>query len=100
MGKGTQCAKIIKDFNFEHISVGEMLRDEQKKPESTFGEFIKESIENSVIVPPSLTIMLLKSKIQAIQARGKGVLIDGFPRSIGQAVAFEQEVGSPSAILA
>ncbi|CAM1507552.1 Fc.00g071930.m01.CDS01 [Cosmosporella sp. VM-42] len=92
VGKGTQCAKIRRDFDFEHISVGDLLREEQNTPGSVFGDFIKESIENSVIVPPSLTMMLLKSKIQAIQEQGKGVLIDGFPRSVGQATAFEQEI--------
>lgn len=100
VGKGTQCAKIIQDFNVEHISVGELLREEQKNPNSVFGEFIKESIANSVIVPPPLSIMLLKSRIQAIQAKGKGVLIDGFPRSIGQAVAFEQEISDKYSTIA
>lgn len=92
MGKGTQCAKLVEDFNLEHISVGDLLRNEKDDPDSVFGEFLQESMQNSVIVPPSLTTMLLKDKIQEIQSRGNNVLIDGFPRSIEQAKAFEAEV--------
>ncbi|CCF42545.1 cytidylate kinase, partial [Colletotrichum higginsianum] len=91
VGKRTLCACIAENFNFAHVSVGDLLREEQNNPESRFGDFIRESIQNSVIVPPSLTMMLLKDKVEAIQSQNKGVLIDGFPRSIDQAVAFEQE---------
>ncbi|KAK6223020.1 cytidylate kinase [Colletotrichum tabaci] len=91
VGKGTLCARITENFNFAHVSVGDLLREEQNNPESRFGDFIRESIQNSVIVPPPLTMMLLKDKVEAIQSQNKGVLIDGFPRSIDQAVAFEQE---------
>lgn len=79
-------------FGYDHISVGDLLREEKDKPGSVFGAFITESIQNSVIVPPSLTLMLLKNKMQKVQGEGRGVLLDGFPRSVSQAVAFEQEV--------
>ncbi|KAJ0167421.1 Uridylate kinase, partial [Colletotrichum tanaceti] len=92
VGKGTQCTHVAKDFDFQHVSVGDLLRQEQDSPRSLFGDFIRESIRNSVIVPPSLTMLLLMERIQSIQSMGKGVLIDGFPRSVSQAVAFEQEV--------
>ncbi|KAK2061337.1 P-loop containing nucleoside triphosphate hydrolase protein [Colletotrichum caudatum] len=92
VGKGTLCTRIAEKFNFAHLSVGELLREEQNDPASDFGDFLRESIQQSVIVPPYLTIMMLKDKVQSIQSQNKGVLIDGFPRSIEQAVAFEQEI--------
>ncbi|KAF4895138.1 Uridylate kinase [Colletotrichum fructicola] len=98
VGKGTQCTRVAKDFDFQHVSVGDLLRQEQDSPGSLFGDFIRESIRNSVIVPPSLTMLLLKERIQSIQSMGKGVLIDGFPRSVSQAVAFEQEVDATGSV--
>ncbi|KAF4958654.1 hypothetical protein FSARC_10968 [Fusarium sarcochroum] len=85
---------IVENFNFKHISVGDLLREEQNTAGSVFGEFIATSIRHSVIVPPSLTLLLLKDKIQTAQAQGQGVLIDGFPRSISQIVAFEREIST------
>lgn len=75
------------------VSADRLLREEQNRPGSIFGDFIKESLEKSVLAPTSLTTMLLKSKIKEIQSRGRGVLIEGFPQSVSQAVAFDREVG-------
>ncbi|KPM37043.1 hypothetical protein AK830_g9530 [Neonectria ditissima] len=88
----TQCARLAEEFDFEHVSVGDLLREEQDRQGSIFGRFIKETLESSAKVPPSLILMLLKRNVRNIQSRGKGILIDGFPRSVAQAVAFEQEV--------
>lgn len=92
VGKGTVCARLVDALGYEHISVGDLLREEKNRPDSVFGSFIAESMQNSVIVPPSLTLLLLKDKIQQAQADGRAVLVDGFPRSVSQALAFEQEV--------
>lgn len=92
VGKGTLCASLIEKFNYCHLGVGDLLREEQNTPGSVFSEFIAKCISNSVIVPPSLTMLLLKERIQQAQSRGQGVLVDGFPRSVGQALAFEREV--------
>jgi UMP-CMP kinase len=94
VGKGTLCSHLVQEGNYEHVSVGDLLRHEQDSPESVFGDFIRSSIKHSVVVPPSLTLLLLKERVQQIQASGKGVLIDGFPRSIGQIAAFEKEVST------
>lgn len=91
-GKGTLCARLVQKFNYYHISVGELLREEQDRPGSVFGDFISKSLTNSVVVPASLTMMLLKQKVQHAVDQGQGILIDGFPRSLSQIIAFEQEV--------
>ncbi|KAI1130979.1 adenylate kinase [Nemania abortiva] len=95
VGKGTQCARAAEEFNLAHISLGDLLRKERGDPNSIFGEFIDKSMQNSVIVPALLSMMLLKSAVENALAEGKtGVLLDGFPRSIEQASAFEEEISN------
>lgn len=63
-------------------------------------EFINDSIRNSVIIPAHLTIRLLRKKMEEAQAQGTRVfVIDGFPRSLDQAHAFEEKVFIPNTII-
>ena len=65
-----------------------MLRAEQKKPGSQYGELINQYIKDGQIVPMEITIKLLE---QAMQASGASrFLIDGFPRKMDQAEKFEE----------
>ena len=93
VGKGTQCARLAQDFDFQHLSVGDLLREETNRPGSPFATFIRESMQSSVIIPAQLTISLLKAKMDTSYTPGKGrFLIDGYPRSMDQALTFEEEV--------
>ena len=93
VGKGTQCARLARDLGFQHLSVGEILREEIHQLGSPFASFINESIQNSVIVPAQLIVNLLKVKISTSKLQGRSrFLIDGYPRNIDQAVMFEEEV--------
>ncbi|KAF2113719.1 cytidylate kinase [Lophiotrema nucula] len=76
VGKGTQCTRLAEEFGFSHISVGDLLREEAKRPESPYREFIPESIRKSVLLPAQLTTQLLALEM------------DGFLRSIAQAKDF------------
>jgi UMP-CMP kinase len=60
-GKGTQCAKIVKDFGFKHISAGDLLREEQDREGSSYGEMIKTMIKAGSIVPMEVTVKLLEN---------------------------------------
>lgn len=92
-GKGTQCARIAKDYGFAHFSAGEALREEQERPESKFGDLIRHYIVTGGFVPAEVIIPLLKAKIaRAAEAGTKLFLIDGFPRQFDQAVEFEQRI--------
>jgi hypothetical protein len=62
-GKGTQCAKLVKDFGFKHLSAGDLLREEQDRPGSEFGDLIKSYIKDGLIVPMEVTIQLLENSI-------------------------------------
>lgn len=100
-GKGTQCARLVQDFNFCHLSAGDLLRAEQDREGSTYGDLIKTCIREGTIVPMEVTIKLLEAAmLDACKTKsglgwedGKGrFLIDGFPRKMDQALKFEEDV--------
>lgn len=88
-GKGTQCTYLVDKFGFDHFSAGDLLRKEVASG-SEQGNMIGDMIKDGKIVPGEITINLLKNAIEGSCA--PGVLIDGFPRQLGQAGSFEKEV--------
>lgn len=93
-GKGTQCANIVRDFGFKHLSAGDLLREEQDREGSQFGDMIKTYIKEGQIVPMEVTIQLLENAMTATikESGNRKFLIDGFPRKMDQALAFEEKV--------
>ncbi|KAH6666776.1 uridylate kinase [Verticillium dahliae] len=72
-GKGTQCANLVKHHGFTHLSAGDLLRAEQDRPGSQFGQLIKDYIKDGLIVPMEVTVQLLENAMQAtIDAAGPG----------------------------
>ncbi|CAK5279553.1 unnamed protein product [Mycena citricolor] len=108
-GKGTQCSKLVQEFGFCHLSAGDLLRAEQHREGSEFGQLIQTCIKEGSIVPMEVTVKLLQNAMQAALAEartgegwinGKGrFLIDGFPRKMDQAVKFEEDVCPATAVL-
>jgi adenylate kinase family enzyme len=91
---------LAKEFDFHHISVGDLLREEDKSPSSPFQGFISKSIKKAVVVPAQLTTQLLEKEMSKAQAAGKNkFLLDGFPRSITQVVDFELKVAITVSLL-
>ncbi|KAI1177582.1 uridylate kinase [Nemania sp. FL0916] len=108
-GKGTQCERLVAAYGFTHLSAGDLLRAEQNRAGSQYGELIKDYIKNGLIVPMEVTIALLENAMRDAMTSstssstttnnttGAGVLkgkflIDGFPRKFDQAVKFEEAV--------
>ncbi|CZR50834.1 probable uridine-monophosphate kinase (UMP-CMP kinase) [Phialocephala subalpina] len=95
-GKGTQCANLVRDYHFTHLSAGDLLRAEQERPGSEFGDLIKSYIKDGKIVPMEVTVQLLENAMNDVVTKdkdGKGkFLIDGFPRKMDQALKFEETV--------
>ncbi|KAK0734032.1 uridylate kinase [Lasiosphaeria miniovina] len=99
-GKGTQCARLVEDFGFTHLSAGDLLRAEQTREGSEFGALIRDCIKDGSIVPMEVTVQLLenamKDTIAAVRGGSGGAkarfLIDGFPRKMDQAFKFEEAV--------
>ncbi|GAA6007778.1 hypothetical protein JCM11491_003961 [Sporobolomyces phaffii] len=110
-GKGTQCARLVDDHHFVHLSAGDLLRAEQTREGSQYGEMIKTYIKEGKIVPMEVTIKLLENAMRAEldqAAAGKGdatapkqkrFLIDGFPRQMDQAIKFDESVCPSSLVL-
>ncbi|KAL8370597.1 hypothetical protein RB595_000795 [Gaeumannomyces hyphopodioides] len=99
-GKGTQCARLVDQYGFTHLSAGDLLRAEQERSGSEFGELIKDYIREGKIVPMEVTIQLLENAmVEAMRSSADGkagkkprFLIDGFPRKMDQALKFEEAV--------
>ncbi|KAI6389531.1 hypothetical protein MCOR24_010562 [Pyricularia oryzae] len=91
VGKGTQGALVSMNHNLAHVSVGELLRQEQRNPKSKFSSFISRSFQHSVPVPAILSIILLKNELGRNRSAA-GFLLDGFPRSAEQLAAFEEQI--------
>lgn len=89
-GKGTQCAKIVQQYGYTHLSAGDLLRAEVARG-SPDGAMIDSMIRSGQIVPVEVTLQLLRTAMAA--SGGDRFLIDGFPRAMDQARAFERIVG-------
>ena len=92
VGKGTQCSKLVQDFQLKHLSAVDLLRVEQVAEGSPFKDTIQKHIKEGTIVPQEITIALLKKAIVNNQHEFKNFLIDGFPRKLDQAITFEETV--------
>lgn len=100
-GKGTQCEHLVRDFGFKHLSAGDLLREEQKRPGSEFGEEINTCIKEGKIVRSEVTVQLLENAMVKAQKEENKTkfLIDGFPRQMDQALIFERDVCASRFIL-
>ena len=86
-GKGTQSELIIKEYGLDHISTGDVLRAEMKN-NTELGKTAKEYIEKGQLVPDELIVNML-AKVLDSKENSKGVIFDGFPRTIPQAKALK-----------
>lgn len=91
VGKGTQCAKLVQELDFVHISAGDLLREERARRGSPYGDLIDHYIREGKIVPHEITISLLHKAMESHRER-KRFLIDGFPRDVEQGIAFEMAI--------
>ncbi|VUG17280.1 DEBR0S2_03004g1_1 [Brettanomyces bruxellensis] len=99
-GKGTQSAKLVKEYGFVHLSAGDLLRAEQKDASSKYGELIANYIKEGRIVPQEITVALLRKAIVNNYNQGKTkFLVDGFPRKMDQALAFENQIAHGKFVL-
>ena len=87
-GKGTQSELIIKEYGLDHISTGDVLRSEMKN-ETELGKIAKDYIEKGQLVPDELIVDML-AKVLDSKVNSKGVIFDGFPRTIPQAKALKE----------
>ena len=87
-GKGTQSDLIVKKYGLQHLSTGDALRAEIKSG-SELGKEIGELIAGGNLVPDHKMIHLIARYLDNLPAECKGVIFDGFPRTVAQAEALE-----------
>ena len=88
-GKGTQSAKIIDQFGLYHISTGEVLREHIARG-TELGLTAEKYISKGHLIPDELIIDLIADVIDNDAREAKGVVFDGFPRTIPQAEALKK----------
>lgn len=86
-GKGTQADYIIKKYNIPHISTGDIFR-ENIKNNTELGVKAKSYMDKGLLVPDELVIDLVEDRIKKSDAKD-GFLLDGFPRTVAQAVSLD-----------
>jgi adenylate kinase len=95
-GKGTQAVRIAETHGIPHISTGEMLRSAIAAG-SELGQKVKEIVESGALIPDELIVEVIRERLSQADADG-GFVLDGFPRTIGQAEALDAlllELGRP-----
>jgi adenylate kinase len=85
-GKGTQAARIVEEFGLVHLSTGDILR-KAVADQTPLGLEAKRHMDEGGLVPDDVVIGLVQERITQPDALDRGVLFDGFPRTIPQADA-------------
>lgn len=88
-GKGTQSEKLIKRYGLHHISTGEVLRDHIAR-DTDLGKVANQYISQGKLIPDELMIDILAHTLDNEAKDAKGVIFDGFPRTLPQAHALKE----------
>lgn len=87
-GKGTQAERIVRDNNLVYIATGDILR-QAVKTETPLGRKARNYMDQGQLVPDELVVEIVKDRLTDFDCL-KGALLDGFPRTVSQAVFLEQ----------
>src|ERR1700690_2388735 len=82
-GKGTQAKLIAKRFHLPHVSTGDMFRDAVSRGTET-GRLAKPIMEKGGLVPDEVVVKMVEERLKQPDS-AKGVVFDGFPRTLQQA---------------
>lgn len=83
-GKGTQCKTLVDKYGLKHISSGDILRRERKQG-TDLGKKAQKYMDSGQLVPDDLIVAMMMTELQ--NDVGVGFILDGFPRTVGQAEA-------------
>jgi adenylate kinase len=87
-GKGTQSETITRVYQLQHISTGDLLRDEVSR-QTPLGVEAKRYMDQGLLVPDEVVIGMISSKIDE-KPDARGFIFDGFPRTKAQAEALDK----------
>ncbi len=89
-GKGTQSERLISEYGLHHISTGEVLRDHIARG-TELGRIADSYISKGQLIPDDLMVRVLASVLdENPEKTARGVIFDGFPRTIPQAEALKK----------
>ncbi len=87
-GKGTQAARLSEKYGINHISTGEVIRDEIRRG-TEMGRSVQDYISRGELAPDSLVIGMIAEYVKS-HGDCAGNIFDGFPRTTAQAEAFDK----------
>ncbi len=87
-GKGTQAQHLVAKYGLVQLSTGEMLRAAVKAG-TPVGRQVQEMMARGALVPDDIVVNIVAQRIEKPDAR-KGFILDGFPRTVPQAVALDR----------
>jgi adenylate kinase len=87
-GKGTQAERLEQELNLIHVASGDLFRENLNK-ETELGKLAKTYMDKGELVPDDVTVAMVKERLSRPDARA-GVIFDGFPRTLPQAIALDQ----------
>jgi adenylate kinase len=88
-GKGTQCTRLSRHYVVPHISTGDMLRAAVKEG-TAFGQKANEYMSAGDLVPDDVMIGVVDERLEKDDTKNRGYILDGFPRTVGQAEALSE----------
>lgn len=88
-GKGTQCVQLARHYVVPHISTGDMFRAAMKAG-TGMGRLAKQFVDDGQLVPDEVVIGIVAERLSERDARSRGFILDGFPRTTHQAEALEK----------
>jgi adenylate kinase len=83
-GKGTQCVRLSRHYVVPHISTGDMLRSAVREG-TEFGLLAKEVMDRGELVSDDIMGGVVRERLDSDDTRGRGYILDGFPRTVPQA---------------
>jgi len=87
-GKGTQAARLAEEYNIPAISTGQIIR-EAIAAKTELGNKMKSFIDKGELAPDDVVVEMVKERLKSDDCKN-GYILDGFPRTIQQAIIMEE----------
>ena len=87
-GKGTQCVRLSRHYVVPHISTGDMLRAAVREG-TELGRLAREIMDAGGLVGDDIMVGVVRERLSRDDARTRGYILDGFPRTVEQAVQLD-----------
>ena len=94
-GKGSQAKKIAEKYGLPHISTGDIFRS--LHPDTELGRIFAEYSAKGQLVPDEIVLKIVEERLEKDDCKN-GFIMDGFPRTIPQAEAFERDIHADVAL--